>query len=234
MLRIAVLLLLIANAGYYLWTDGLLRSWGFAPASDAEPQRMEQQIAPDNLRLLPPQRQGGASASAASSAPPALPTPMPPPAAVAEAPACLLAGVFDARQADALRAALGSWPQGSWAMEPAAITGRWMVYMGRFASEDAVAKKRAELRDMKIDVDRPGPALEPGLSLGRFATAEAAERGLDDLARQGVRTARVVQERADANGFTLRLPAVTDALRPRLNALQPALAGKTLRACNGG
>ena len=35
----------------------------------------------------------------------------------------------------------------------------------------------------------------------------------------------------DAPGYTLRLPAVGDALRPRLDALQPALAGKTLRAC---
>jgi hypothetical protein len=218
MLRLAVLVLLLANAGYYAWSQGLLRSWGLGPESESEPQRMEQQIAPDNLRVLPPARPSTPPAPPAS-APAAAPA-SPAAAASAEPLACLQAGVFDTRQADAMRAALAPWPEGS-----------WVVYMGRFADEETVAKKRAELRALKIGYDRPGAALEPGLSLGRFSTEEAAQRGLGQLASQGVRTARVVQERADAPGYTLRLPAVGDALRPRLDALQPALAGKTLRAC---
>lgn len=228
MLRLAVVLLLLANAGYYAWSQGLLRGWGLAPADESEPQRMEQQIAPQNLRLLP---QGGKGA--ASSAAPAGPAASPATAAApAEPPACLQAGVFDARQADALRQAAAVLPEGSWTLEPTPITGRWMVYMGRFPDEEAVAKKRAELRALKIPYDRPGAALEPGLSLGRFSTEEAAQRGMALLANQGVRTARVVQERADAPGFMLRLPAVNDTLRTRLDTtLQPALAGKTLRPC---
>ena len=227
MLRLAVVLLLLANAGYYAWSQGLLRGWGLAPVDESEPQRMEQQIAPQNLRLLP---QGGKGA--ASSAAPAGPASPATAAAPAEPPACLQAGVFDARQADALRQAAAALPEGSWTLEPTPITGRWMVYMGRFPDEEAVAKKRAELRALKIPYDRPGAALEPGLSLGRFSTEEAAQRGMALLANQGVRTARVVQERADAPGFMLRLPAVNDTLRTRLDTtLQPALAGKTLRPC---
>lgn len=228
MLRLAVVLLLLANAGYYAWSQGLLRGWGLAPVDESEPQRMEQQIAPQNLRLLP---QGGKGA--ASSAAPTGPASSPATAAApAEPPACLQAGVFDARQADALRQAAAVLPEGSWTLEPTPITGRWMVYMGRFPDEEAVAKKRAELRTLKIPYDRPGAALEPGLSLGRFSTEEAAQRGMALLANQGVRTARVVQERADAPGFMLRLPAVNDTLRTRLDTtLQPALAGKTLRPC---
>lgn len=227
MLRLAVVLLLLANAGYYAWSQGLLRGWGLAPVDESEPQRMEQQIAPQNLRLLP---QGGKGA--ASSAAPAGPASPATAAAPAEPPACLQAGVFDARQADALRRAAAVLPEGSWTLEPTPITGRWMVYMGRFPDEEAVAKKRAELRALKIPYDRPGAALEPGLSLGRFSTEEAAQRGMALLANQGVRTARVVQERADAPGFMLRLPAVNDTLRTRLDTtLQPALAGKTLRPC---
>ncbi|WP_270174493.1 SPOR domain-containing protein [Diaphorobacter sp. ED-3] len=228
MLRLAVVLLLLANAGYYAWSQGLLRGWGLAPVDESEPQRMEQQIAPQNLRLLP---QGGKGA--ASSAAPTGPASSPATAAApAEPPACLQAGVFDARQADALRQAAAVLPEGSWTLEPTPITGRWMVYMGRFPDEEAVAKKRAELRALKIPYDRPGAALEPGLSLGRFSTEEAAQRGMALLANQGVRTARVVQERADAPGFMLRLPAVNDTLRTRLDTtLQPALAGKTLRPC---
>ena len=241
MLRLAVVLLLLANAGYYAWSQGLLRGWGLAPVDESEPQRMEQQIAPQNLRLLPQDSKGAASSAApagpASSAPastPAASGAASSPATVAappEPPACLQAGVFDARQADALRRAAAVLPEGSWTLVPTPITGRWMVYMGRFPDEEAVAKKRAELRALKIPYDRPGAALEPGLSLGRFSTEEAAQRALALLAGQGVRTARVVVERAEAPGFTLRLPAVSESLRLRLDALQPALAGKTLRPC---
>jgi hypothetical protein len=105
-----------------------------------------------------------------------------------------------------------------------------MVYMGKFADNQALEKKRSELRALKLDHDRAGGALEPGLSLGRFSSEEAATRELSQLVRQGVRSARVVQERPDRRGFVLRLPAATPALRAQLEAL-PALAGKPLRAC---
>ena len=106
-----------------------------------------------------------------------------------------------------------------------------MVYMGRFEDQETLDRKRAELRARKVDHDRAGGTLELGLSLGRFTTKEAAERELSNLGSKGVRTARVVQERPDAPGFTLRLPAVNDALRPQLDALRSAMAGKTLRSC---
>ena len=228
MLRLAVLLLLLANAGYYAWSHDLLQAWGLGPASQAEPQRLQQQIAPQNLHLLPPAyiepEPSAPPASAASTAKDS--------AASAEALACLQAGVFDARQADALRQAAASLPAGSWSLEPVPVPGRWMVYMGRFADEDALARKRAELRALKIAYDRPGPALEPGLSLGRYSTAEGALRALAQLGEQGVRKARVVQERGDTPNYTLRLPAVSEAQRAQFDtALQPALAGKTLRPC---
>ena len=93
------------------------------------------------------------------------------------------------------------------------------------------ASCNAELRARKVDHDRAGGTLELGLSLGRFASKEAAERERTNLGTKGVRTARVVQERAEAPGFTLRLPAVNDALRAQLDVLRTAMAGKTLRAC---
>ena len=122
---------------------------------------------------------------------------------------------------------------GSWSLEPTPITGRWMIYMGRFDDQDTLDKKRAELRARKVDFDRAGGTLEPGLSLGRFSTEEAAQRGLTALNAQGVRTARVIQERQAATGFILKLPAVTDAQRQRwLATLRPAMAGKTLGSCS--
>lgn len=223
MLRLAVLLLLLANAGYYAWSHGLLQGMGLAPAATTEPQRLQQQIDPQNLRLLPP---GGQPAPAAEPQPESSNS-----ASAAEPPACLQAGVFDARQAELLRKAATRLPAGSWSLEPVQATRRWMVYMGPFADEDTLAKRRNELRAIGVAYDRPGGALEPGLSLGRYSSAEGALRALSQLGAQGVRKARVVQERGDTAGFTLRLPAVDEALRAQLETLQPALAGKPLRSC---
>lgn len=239
MLRFLVLVLLLANAGYYAWSQGLLQSWGLAPVQQAEPQRLQQQIQPEALRIVgakaPPPvvapASGTEAAESPASAEPASTASVP----VASAPSageCLQAGVFDEEQADALRRAAAALPQGSWSLQRTTIAGRWMVYMGRFADGDALAKKRAELREIGVPFDRPNNAsLEPGLSLGRFSTEDAAQRGLSNLAAKGVRTARVVQERPDAPGFMLRLPAVDEALRAQVEALRPALAGKTLRPC---
>jgi hypothetical protein len=103
--------------------------------------------------------------------------------------------------------------------------------MGRFDDLEALERKRAELRSRKVDHDRAGGTLEYGLSLGRFSTQEAAERELASLAARNVRTARVVQERPNNPGYTLRLPAVTAPLRVQLDVLRTAMAGKSLRPC---
>ena len=235
MLRLAVIVLLLANAGYYAWSQGWLHSWGLAPVEQSEPQRLAQQIRPETLRILqaretPPVAPSAASEATVSPAP----SPAPAPAATtASATVCLQAGTLDQRQADAVRTAAAALPQGSWKLESTPIPGRWMVYLGRFADDEALDKKRAELRARKVPFDRPNNStLEPGLSLGRFATEEAAQRALTTLSNQGVRTARVVVERAEAPGFTLRLPALDSATRAQVETqLRPALGEKTLRTC---
>lgn len=238
MLRLAVIALLLANAGYYAYTQGWLRSAGLVTPEQAEPQRLQQQIRPETLKVLraqgatnnPTQPPAPAAAPAADTAASA---PAPTAAAPADAGECLQAGIFDEKQATALRTAAASLPQGSWTLEPTPITGRWMIYMGRFDDQETLDKKRAELRARKVDFDRAGGTLELGLSLGRFSTEEAAQRGLTTLNAQGVRTARVVLERQAAPGFVLKLPAVTDAQRQQwLATLRPAMAGKTLGSCS--
>ena len=238
MLRLAVIALLLANAGYYAYTQGWLRSAGLVTPEQAEPQRLQQQIRPETLKVL--RAQGATNNPTPPPAPAAAPAadtaasaPAPTAAAPADAGECLQAGVFDDKQAAALRTAAAALPAGSWSLEPTPITGRWMIYMGRFDDQDTLDKKRAELRARKVDFDRAGGTLELGLSLGRFSTEEAAQRGLTALNAQGVRTARVIQERQAATGFILKLPAVTDAQRQQwLATLRPAMAGKTLGSCS--
>lgn len=247
MLRIAFLLLLLANAGYYLWSHGHLAGIGMAPVAQTEPQRLQQQIKPEALRIpapaapapaAAPASAAAASAVAAPAAPapavePPAPAPAPPPPVAAREPAsCLQASGIDERHADNIRRALAQVPRNQWELIGTHQAGRWMVYMGRFADAEALERKRAELRALKIDYDRAGGALEPGLSLGRFSTEEAATRQLAAFARQGVRTARVVQERPEINTYALRLPRATASFKAEVEALAGRhLEARALRAC---
>ena len=249
-----VVLLLVANVAWFAWSQGWLRVFGLAPTVQAEPERLERQVRPESLTLRPldaasaaapapapasrASRPAPAPAPAPTPAVPAQPAPAPePPVAAAPPPpapapgVCLQAGVFNEQQADAVRRAAASLPAGSWRLEPVQLPGRWMVYVGKLADADAVRTKRSELRDLGVDTDRPGAALEPGLSLGRFSSEEAAQRALTDLGRKGVRTARVVQERRDTPAYLLRLPNADAALRQQVRGLRGALAGKELRGC---
>ena len=232
MLRLTLLVLLLANAGYLAWSQGWMASLGWKPETQSESFRLRQQIRPETIQVSKP-------SPAASTPPTTLMTP--PPAepvnvSTGEAPGrCWQAGNFDERQATVLRAALRDIgiPSEAWEMRSTSVTGRWMVYVGKFPTQEAQDARRAELRERGIDYDRAGGNLEPGLSLGRFSSEEAATRELTNLLRKGVRGARVVQERADGTTYSLRLPHVTAELHPLLEQLQPALHGKLLRLCEG-
>ena len=230
MLRLLALVLVLLNAGFIAWSQGWLADYGFAPAMQAEPQRLTQQLRPDAMRLLTAaevrQIDGGATTAANSGGAQALPAPLP-------ATECLQAGLFTDEQASPLRARLqASLPTGSWLLEPGADGGRWMVYMGKFNDSDTLATKRSELRQIGVTFEvLATPAFGPGLSLGRFGSAADAETELGKLAQRGVRSARVVQERPDVRGQLLTLPAADAYPRSLLDGLKPQLAGKTLVAC---
>ncbi|WP_120965408.1 SPOR domain-containing protein [Comamonas sp. lk] len=253
MLRLVFLLLVLANAGYYLWSHGHLAALGAQPATQSEPQRLQQQIQPDALRVLPP---GEVPAPALlpevkpvteaeskpqeepqedSKPPKTEPKTEPRPEAKAdtkEAESCYLASNLDERQVGHIRRALTAKPKSQWELIPSHQGGRWMVYMGKFPDAEFLDRKRVELRLMDIEFDRAGGALEPGLSLGRFSSEEAAQRQLATFARQGVRTARVVQERAELTTYALRLPKATASFKQEVTALLGKnLEAKALRSC---
>jgi hypothetical protein len=52
-LRVLLLLLIVANAGYWLWSRGDLAGFGLVPASvtEREPQRLSRQIHPEWLQI---------------------------------------------------------------------------------------------------------------------------------------------------------------------------------------
>jgi hypothetical protein len=218
MLRLVVLVLVLLNSVYFAWSQGFLRSYGYAPVEQAEPQRLTQQIRPQAMYVLTEDEARRLEAAA-------LTPPKP--------PECLQAGVFDEKQLVVLRGALeATLPPGTWQLETVGEPARWIIYMGRYPNAQALAAKRAELANLKLTYEPLSrPDMEPGLSLGAFETQLAAAEALLALNRRGIRTARVVQERAESQSGTLRIPAADDTLRSRIEELKPALAGKPLRAC---
>ena len=255
MLRLLVLLLLLANGAFFAWSKGLLAPYGLAPASQSEPQRLAQQIRPEAIRILSTLGAASTSTTAApadSTSSPlgtstttttattaTTPTSAGVSATLASASAsaspteCLQVGLFNEEQTAVLRERLQSvLPAGSWVLESAVDPARWMVYMGKYSSADALAKKRAELRQLRVPFEAlNNPALEPGLSLGTFTSQPDANAELERIAKRGVRTAKVIQQQLEARGQKLRLPAVSASLRPQLDELKPQLAGKPLQAC---
>ncbi|WP_370680166.1 SPOR domain-containing protein [Comamonas sp. GB3 AK4-5] len=224
MLRLSLLVLLLANAGYLAWSQGWMASLGWQPETQSEAFRLKQQMRPETIQV-------GAPNKTHSPTTPAQATPAPPPV---DGPSrCWQAGPFDATQAAQLRQALYALelPSSAWELPASAVPGRWMVYLGKFPSERALEQRRTELSKQGMTVEAAGGTLEPGLSLGRFPTESAATRELTQALRQGVRGARVVQERTEATIYTLRLPQVTPAMHPRVEQLQAALAGKPLVLC---
>jgi len=214
-----VLLLLLANGVYFAWSQGLLRAYGFAPAAQAEPQRLAQQVRPEALRLLSPAESQRLQVQLAAD----------------QAPKeCLMAGPLDDAQADRVRNALGSaLPAEAWSLEPIVVPARWMLYMGKFTSAESLAKKRAKLVAMNLTPQSVhAPELQPGLSLGGFDSLAQANAELARMQARGIRTARVVQEQAESRAQMLKLPAVTADMKARLADIKAALAGKSLHACH--
>jgi len=258
-LRWAVIVLVLANAGYFAWTQGYLGGLGMAPVDQREPQRLAQQLKPEALRLLngpkgtpadtpgaPEPEASPAAAPTASPAPaldaaptaPAAPTPAPPAASAQQADgprACWQAGGFTEAQTELLRAelALLGLTANNWQLTESRSSGRWIVYMGRYDNTEQVERKKAELRGLGVQFrELTASGLAPGLALGTYSTEAAARQALQQTERDGVRTARVAQERAESVSFSLRLPAITDVQRVAVEGLREAMAGKALRRCS--
>jgi len=263
--------LVLANAIYLAWTHGWLHQFGLLPPPwpQTEPNRMAQQIRPEQIRIIrdpkpqqppagpaePQQPQNNTSAHTstntpanpgndgnATSAPSPTDAPAPtlataPPAVVTR---CLqLASNLNDRQFASLRDVLkGKLADNAWDVSTAVQPARWIVYSGKYASADALATRKAELRQMQVEYrDVSAAALQPGLALGTYSTEAGAQQALKDVTKAGVKGAKVVVERPEATVYTVKLPEATDALRSSFEQAisrlpTDLLRNKTLQPCN--
>jgi hypothetical protein len=230
MLRLFALLLLAANGLFFAWTNGYLAQWGFVSTTRSESFRLAEQIEPERIVIIAP---------VAATAPIQTPqTPIPTiPTAPTATTTCLTAGAFNDRQSTVIKQTFNSkLPDVRWRFDTVNVPARWIVYMGKYPNIAARDLKKSQLDQIKVryEVLNEGN-LEPGLSLGSHTTQAAANQALQQLFKQGVRTARVLQESPEQKGQTLVVPAVDDATHSKLNAayasLANQLANKALQVC---
>ena len=222
MLRLLVAALLIANLGFYAWSEGWLDNIvGVRSIGDREPERMARQLHPELVRILP--SSDAASAVTVAST-----------ASAQGTGACVEAGPFsDAEVGTAQAAAKGALPGAGLSDVKTDKPGSWMIYMGRYADREALTKKEAELKRRKLPYEevRNTAALAPGLSLGRFDERNAAVNALNEFAQQGIRTARVVEIAPASSSHLLRIANADSALASQATALRLAALGKGFAPC---
>nr|WP_314628870.1 SPOR domain-containing protein [uncultured Noviherbaspirillum sp.] len=216
MLKFVLGALLLANLALFAAQRG--------QPSGHEPARMNNQLYPERIRLLP--------ASAASVAPPvpepapAVPATEPAPAAAAAPPvqlACI--ELLSFTQGEAARFenridALGLVSQLSRRELP--TPSSYMVMLPPQGSRDAADQKTVELRGMGITdsfIIQDNSARRYGIALGTFRSQDAAQAHLETMIRRGARTARI----AEVGSGPARLAI-------QMRALDPAAEAQVTRA----
>ncbi|MEC5212339.1 hypothetical protein RCH06_000879 [Polaromonas sp. CG_9.5] len=238
MLKILVLVLLLANGAYFALGHGWLGAYGFVRERVAEPERLAQQIRPEAMQLATDSPQAPPSQPAPAGKTPRVATagtPLTPPAPLPPgATQCLQVGMFTEHQARALRLRLhNGLPANSWSFESSGDSARWIIYMGKYISKDAMNRKRVKLEQLGLTFEPPiSPLLNPGLSLGSFASKADAENVLAQMEQRGLRSAKVILERPELPSLWLRLPAADASIRAKLDALKPYLLDKAVQACS--
>lgn len=183
--------------------------------------------------------------SAPKAALPAVtPAPVAPSVAVAQPapadkpPACMEWGEFSGDDLARVTTALTSMKLGDQLTqhEVEQDTGYW-VYMPPQGSRAGAKKKASELKALGVNdyfiVQEPGK-WHYALSLGVFRTRQAAQNHLDDLHKQGVRTARVGERQAKLKFTVFVFKNPDNALTAKVVALQKGFPDSELKAapCN--
>jgi len=226
--RLIFFALLLANVAFFAWRENA------GPPPGHEPQRLQQQIDPDKVRLLPPQAAADKPAAvkvadvAAASASPA-----------AEAPA-LLCKAFSGISAEAAKAVQSAIASSAPNAQVAVITSResssYWVHIPPQPNKAGAEKKVAELREMGVSesfiISDDGPA-KWAVSLGLFKSREMADNYLQKLTKQGVRSARIEVRDKGADKVRLEISAPAETLGTLAREIKP-LANASIGECRQG
>lgn len=259
MLRALVVVLILANMGFFAWREGWLGGHLSQAHAGREPERLKAQVHPERLVVEPPAAASGPAtgkdadtpgkapaASEAGSAPASGTDASARPAngaatagasavAVAAGPVCMEAGPFTPAEQRQVTPQLAQLASGSWALQNVAVQGLWLVYMGPYGDAEALSRKQDELRRIRglnFEEVRSPANLAMGVSLGRYNQEAQAHNALETLRQRGIRTARVVTVRPAQEVAVVRVPQAGLAIQ-RVLAGMTLPAGKGFGACKG-
>jgi hypothetical protein len=220
-MRTVFLLLVLANLAFFAWTN-------FVADLDtqSDPRPLARQVAPEKLRILPPEPAAKAGAPVASK-----PAAEAGPARIA----CLEWGGFSAADATRAGEALAPLSLGNRiSQRQVDDTANWWVYIPPRANKQDAQKKVGELKARGVDeyfiVQDEGP-FQYALSLGVFKTEAAAQSRLEALRAKDVRTALVGKRETPLQKTYFQVRAVEDALAAKLRETAQSFAGSEVREC---
>ncbi|MDE2598773.1 MAG: SPOR domain-containing protein [Rhodocyclaceae bacterium] len=251
-LRLIFFALLLANVAFFAWQKNA------GPAEGHEPLRLQQEIEPDKLRLILPEKPEPAPeakkpepASAESKTPepavqpaePAKPESAKAEAAKSEAPKsaevsptllCKSFAGFTPESAKAAQAAINSSaPATKVALISSKDSTSYWVHIPAQSSKAGAEKKVAELKQMGVDdsfiIADEGPN-KWAVSLGLFKSKDMADNYLQRLIKQGVRSAKIEVRDKGTEKVRLEVTAPAEALGVLAREIKP-LASATLGEC---
>ena len=222
-MRIVFFLLLLANLAFFAWAY-----FGAGRASE-EPQLMEQQVNPQEIRLLSGEQIAKLAAERAKQTDRAkVPSKSPP-------VACLELGAFSPTDVTRVQQALEPLALGARLSQRRAdeVASYW-VYIPPLRNRQAANQKSAELKKLGVDdffIVLEDAKFRYAVSLGVFKTEEAARSRLAELRAKGVRTAKVGPKETSVQKVYVAIRDVPDALVAKLNDLRREFPGTELKDC---
>ncbi|STQ89420.1 SPOR domain-containing protein [Iodobacter fluviatilis] len=221
-----------------------LMLWGYPSRPVAAP-RLNAEINADKVKLIaslpvqvvnrpaPPievHEVAVASAAIAKPTPTPAPTPPPTPAPKAEiVTACMRWNGIGQEQTDTMRARLKALGISS---TETVVSGKVWVYIPPQTDIELAKKKAQQLNDQGVQdyyVINNGGRWQNAISLGVFSSREGADRRLNELKEQGVKSA-VVRERDDSpSHVTFALRKVSADQQQKLEKLNSQLKGAQLQ-----
>ncbi len=207
MLRALVILLLLVNLLLLAWRGGWINTGATAPS------RLEQQVRPEQLKLL-----GQQAASQLNKL------------------ACVELGPLETdealRQTIAVLTRAGL-TAASWQAQTTATGGTWALATIKMPSKEFQARKEETYRNARIAFEplQGFPDEQPTLVLSRHDSEAAAEAALDAMSKRNYKGLRVLRLQSPSQQTTLRVPRLDGLQLSRLDAVANPPWGERRKSC---
>lgn len=200
-----------------------------------EPARMNNQLYPERIRLLPATADRPPAPAPASVAPETAPVADAVAAAAPVQLACLELLSFTPAEATRFETridALGL--AGRLSRRELPTPSSYMVMLPPQGSREAAEQKTAELRGLGITdsfVVQDNSARRFGIALGTFRSQEAAQEHLDTMIRRGARTARIAEVGTGPARLAIQLRALDAAAEAQVTRARAEFPRLEARPC---